>query len=514
MDESIRTPHLPPEILHNIFKLLDGYNRSLLNAALVNKEWFGPATDILWRDPPPPALAAVSYKRRQFYASKILSLYFRTLSEGRFHNQYKNLKFHRLKCIGLDKVRLRKNQKLHLSQYIGPCLESFSYWGGHPCEDALEHLETEGTRLHDLHLVEPLEMQVDAEKLNTFLTKRTSLRNLELGSGWEFSLPTEVLAHILTLNHLERLDIASFLRPQMVQEVFAAPNQFENLRILHIRLHSESIGLLAAAAISVRTLFLEAYDSEHDVFQALEPMKNLRHLEVEFHNLLGGIDFSEESAKSLGTLRGLEILLIRTWTKGKAYYNNIEAPWMTDEHFADLMSNLPKLKSLAFQVESSITLKAITNLSQTHPEMYCCDVYGVFDLDDWAGNGPPLFPELRRFAIDAPNLRGRTRYVVSMCALRMYADRFTGPRASLSQPKWTVLSTLSCDSFQCWNSCASTTTNGMCWPTQHSKDLLLVWVVTSTSQKQLRSVRGAGWKRTVNAWWYVAYKRFSFSSGR
>lgn len=412
MEESIRTPHLPPEILHNILKLLDGYNKSLLNAALVSKEWFEPATDILWRDPPPAALATVPYKRRQFYASKVLSLYFRSVNESKYHNQYKNLKFHRLKCLGLDKVRLRKNQKLHLSQYIGPCLESFSYWGGHPCEDALEHLQTEGSRLHDLHLMEPLEMQVDAEKLKTFLTRRASLRNLELGSGWEFSLPTEVLAHILTLDHLERLDIASFLRPKMVQEVFAAPNCFKNLRILHIRLHSESVGLLAAAAVSVHTLFLEAHDSEHDVFQALEPMKNLRHLEVEFHNLLRGIDFSEESAESLGTLQGLEILLIRTWTKGKAYYNNIEAMWMTDEHFADLMSNLPKLKSLAFQIESSITLKAITALSQTHPEMYCCDVYGVFDLDDWAGTGPPIFPEMRRFAIDAPNLRGRTRYVV------------------------------------------------------------------------------------------------------
>lgn len=413
MEECIRTPHLPPEILHNILKLLDGYNKSLLNAALVSKEWFEPATDILWRDPPPEALATVPYKRRQFYASKILSLYFRSVNESKYHNQYKNLKFHRLKCIGLDKVRLRKNQKLHLSQYIGPCLESFSYWGGHPCEDALECLETEGTRLHDLHLMEPLELQVDAEKLKIFLTKRTSLRNLELGSGWQFSLPTKVLAHILTLDHLERLDIAHFLTGNTVQEVFASPNAFINLRILHIRLYSKSVGLLAVAATSVHTLFLEVYDSEHDAFQALEPMKNLRHLEVEFHNLLRGIDFSEESAESLGTLQGLEILLIRTWTKGKAYYNNIEALWMADEHFADLMSNLPKLKSLVFQVESSITLESITSLSQTHPEMYCCDVYGVLDLDDWAEPGQPIFPELRRFAMDAPNLRGRTRYELS-----------------------------------------------------------------------------------------------------
>lgn len=411
MENEVRTPHLPPEILYSILRLLEGHHKSLLSAALVNKEWFEPATDVLWRDPSPAALAKVPYKRRQFYASKISELYFRNIDESKYHNQYKNLQFPRLKCIGLDEVRLRKNQKLHLRQYLGPCLESFSYWGGHPCEDALDCLETECPRLQDLHLMEPLEMRVDAEKFKKFLTNRTSLRNLEFGSGWEYSLPTEVLAHILTLDHIERLDIASFLRPSMAREVFAAPNGFKNLRILHIRLHSESVGLLAAAALTVNTLFLEALDSENDVLQALEPMnKNLRHLEIEYHNIRQGVDLSEESIESLGTFQELEILLIRTWTKGRAYYNNIEALWLADEHFIDLMSNLPKLKSLAFQVECSITLKSISSLSQTHPEMYCCDLYGVFDLDDWAGSGPPEFPELRRLAMDAPNLRGRTRY--------------------------------------------------------------------------------------------------------
>jgi hypothetical protein len=409
MDNQIRTPHLPPEILHTILSLLEHCHKSLLSAALVNKEWFEPATDVLWRDPPPPALATVPSKRRQFYASKISELYFRNIDQSKFHNLYKNLKFSRLKCIGLDEIRLRKNQKLHLAQYIGPCLESFSYLGSHPCEDALDRLETDATRLHDLYLSEPLETRVDAGKMKTFLTKRTSLRNLEFGAGWEYSLPTEVLAHILTLNHLERLDLAAFLRPSMVREILATPTEFKNLSILHIRLHSESVRLVAAAAVNVSTLFLEAQDSQHDVLQALEPMKKLRHLEVEYHNIRQGIDMSEESIASLGTFQELEILLIRTWTKGRAYYNNIEALWLADEHFTDLMTNLPKLKSLAFQVECSITLKSITALSQTHPEMYCCDLYGVFDLDDWAESGPPMFPEMRRLAMDAPNLRGRTR---------------------------------------------------------------------------------------------------------
>jgi hypothetical protein len=409
METRIHTPHLPPEILHNILGLLDHCHTSLLSAALVNKEWFGPATDILWRDPPPAALAAVSSKRRQFYASKIFELYYRNIDLSKLHKKYKDLKFSRLKVIGLDEVRLRRSQQLHVSQYIGPCLESFSYAGGHPCEDALEQLETKATRLQDLYLMEPLEKRVDAEKLNRFFTTRTSLRNLEFGGGWEYSLPTEVLARILTLDHLERMDFAAFLRPGMVREVFTASSGFKNLRILHIRLHAESVGLLAAAAVSVHTLFLEAQGSEHDVLHALEPMKNLRHLEVEYHNMREGIELTEEGIAVLGTFQELDILLIRTWTKGRAYYNNIEAPWLTDEHFANLMSNLAKLKSLVFQVECSITLKSITALSKSHPQMYCCDVYGVFDLDDWAGSGPPLFPDLRRFAMDAPNLRGRTR---------------------------------------------------------------------------------------------------------
>ncbi|KAG9592227.1 hypothetical protein KCU60_g10291, partial [Aureobasidium melanogenum] len=422
MEQPISTPHLPPEILLSIFRTLEGHDKTLLSAALVCQEWFEPATDILWRDVPPIALSKVSYKRRQSYANKISELYFRNVDEAKFHAQYKNLKFPRLKCIGLDMVRLRKNQKLHLTQYIGPRLESFSYWGGHPCEDALECLETECPRLHDLHLMEPLELVVDAEKLKKFLTNRTSLRNLEFGRGWEYSLPTEVLTHVLTLEHLERFDLVPFLRPHRAREVFSTPNEFKNIRILHIRLHSESIGLLAAAAASsVDTLFLEAQDSEHDVLHALEPMKKLRHLEVEYHNLARGIELSEDGIKSLGTLPELEVLLIRTWTKGRAYYNNIRAPWLGDEQFAEFISGLPKLQSLAFQVECNITLRSITSLSETHPEMYCCDLYGTFDLDDWAKSGPPIFPELRRLAMDAPNLRGRTR--ASSTSLSVQVDR-------------------------------------------------------------------------------------------
>ncbi|KAH0165603.1 hypothetical protein KCU67_g4661, partial [Aureobasidium melanogenum] len=402
--------------------MLEGHDKTLLSAALVCQEWFEPATDILWRDVPPIALSKVSYKRRQSYANKISELYFRNVDEAKFHAQYKNLKFPRLKCIGLDMVRLRKNQKLHLNQYIGPRLESFSYWGGHPCEDALERLETECPRLHDLHLMEPLELVVDAEKLKKFLTNRTSLQNLEFGRGWEYSLPKEVLTHVLTLEHLERFDLVPFLRPHRAREVFSTPNEFKNIRILHIRLHSESIGLLAAAAAtSVDTLFLESQDSEHDVLQALEPMKKLRHLEIEYHNLSRGIELSEEGIKSLGTLPELEVLLIRTWTKGRAYYHNIRAPWLGDEQFADFMSGLPKLQSLAFQVECNITLKSITSLSETHPEMYCCDLYGTFDLDDWAKSGSPIFPQLRRLAMDAPNLRGRTR--ASSTSLSVQVDR-------------------------------------------------------------------------------------------
>ncbi|KAI4728621.1 hypothetical protein E4T49_03644 [Aureobasidium sp. EXF-10728] len=410
MENNIRTPRLPPEILHSILHLLEGHYRTLLSAALVCKEWFDPATDALWTEPPPFALAAVPTKRRQFYANKVCALYFRDVEQSKFHSQYKNLKFPRLKDIGLDAVHLRKNQKLHLAQYIGPRLESFSYEGGHPCEDALERLETECPRLDDLCLMEPLELVVNAEKFKKFLTNRTSLKNIELGIGWEYSLPTAVLAHVLTLDHLDRLVLVPFLRPRMAREVFAAPNQFKNLRILHIRLHSESVGMLAAAAACVDTLFLEVQDPEHDVLQALKPMKNVRHLEIEYHNLGGGIALSEDCIKSLGSLQELEIFLIRTWTKGRAYFHNIKAPWLGDEQFSDMMSNLPKLKSLAFQVVCNITLRSITSLSKTHPELYCCDLYGIFDLDDWAGSGgPPLFPDLRRLAMDAPNLRGRTR---------------------------------------------------------------------------------------------------------
>ncbi|THX48865.1 hypothetical protein D6D06_08866 [Aureobasidium pullulans] len=411
-ERGLDVPHLPPEILQMIIKCLaDTHDdKTLLRAALVNKEWLDPATDFLWRSPPPGALAALPRPRRQYYAAKITELYFRHIDEGKYHSQYKNLQFTRLTCIGLDQVRLRKNQKLFLSQYIQPRLESFSYWGGHPCEDALERLESDCPRLNDFHAIEPLELIFDAEKLNKFLRNRTSLMNVEFGRGWEYSLPKEVLAQLSELENLQRLDIVPFLKPLMVREVWSDPeNKFKNLRILHIRLPSVSVGVLAACTPLVDTLFLEVKGSEQDVLQALEPMQQLRHLELEFHNYDGGVQLSVEGIKTLGKLPDLEILLIRPWTRTRAYYNNLKASWLGDDEFADMMSSLPKLKSLVFHVECSITLKSITSLGKTHPDMYCCDLHGVFVLDDWSVAPGPVLPNLRRLAMDAPDLRGRTR---------------------------------------------------------------------------------------------------------
>lgn len=397
---------LPPELLLLVMKQVDHGERfsaaqnSLRNAILVNHEWADAASHILWKSPPVTALAAVSPDRRQYYANKISELFFEGAEEGEHHATFKDLSFPRLRTIYVEKVKLKKHEKLYLTQYMQPQLKAFHFFGGGVCENALKTLASSCPALQEIHLDEPVDDSSQDRHLEFFKICK-SLEVISLGHGWSEILTSELFAGLASHERLEKLDIMPLVEDYAIHDSLnMTANPFSNLQSLHMRLESQSIARLASVVTSLSTLFLIIEDPDHDVLASLAPLSNMAHLEITF---LDDIELSPQGFRALENMQGLEVLLLES--RGAL----IEAIWMDDVLFTEFISKLPNLTSLDFKLDCSITTKALTSLARSHPNMDSFDFCGEFDLSDWTRLTQPLFPNLQRFVIERPYIEGRTR---------------------------------------------------------------------------------------------------------
>lgn len=177
-------------------------------------------------------------------------------------------------------------------------------------------------------------------------------------------------------------------------------NPFCNLQNLHSRLESQSVARLASVARSLSVLFLIIEDSEHDALASLAPLSEMIHLELTF---LDDTELSPQGFDALGNMKRLETLLMES--RGAL----LDAMWMDDNLFIGFISKLPKLTSLDLKLDIIITTEALTSLASSHPYMDSLDIFGEFDLSDWARLTQPLFPNLVRFVLERPLFEGRTR---------------------------------------------------------------------------------------------------------
>jgi len=397
---------LPPELLLVVMRQVDHGERysaaqkSLRNAILVNHEWAEAGTDILWKSPTATALAAVSPDRRQYYANKISDLCFEDVEEGVHHATFKDLSFPRLKTVYVERVKLKKHEKLHLTQYMQPQLKTFYFMGGGLCENALTTLASNCPALEELTLDDSIDASNHVRHLK-FLKDCKSLEVICLGYGWSELITSELFAGLVGHERLEKLDIRPLVEDYTIQEALSmTSNPFCNLQNLHLRLESQSVARIALIAPSLAILFLIIEDSEHDALASLEPLSNMIHLELTF---LDDTELSPQGFRALENMEGLETLLIES--RGAL----IDAIWMDDNLFAEFMSNLPNLTNLDFKLASSITTEALTSLAKSHPTMDSLDIFGEFDLSDWARLTQPLFPNLLRLVLERPLFEGRTR---------------------------------------------------------------------------------------------------------
>lgn len=403
--QEIHTPRLPPELLWFIMEQVDcsdsyqAAKRSLFSATLVNHEWAEAGTDILWRNPPAPALAFVSPKRRQYYANKICELYFEGKEGSSHHSTFRDLTFPRLKTVLIDHVKLEEGEELSIKQYMQPQLQNFFYWGGWKSEGALNSLETNCPRLEEISLQEPIDSS-DQDRITLYFKNCKTLQVVDLGDGWDNLIPVGLFTVLADHENIEKIKIRSFLEDSIIRDSLRlASNPFRSLQSLQLNVDSESVTRLVSVAGSIHTLFLTIQDSEYDVLAPIGSMTNLVHLELTY---LTETDLSRQGFRALGNLQKLQVISIEP----KAEL--VTATWLDDADFIDITSKLKKLSNFVFKVECGITLSSLTSLGTTHRRLVACDVFGIFELDEWTQITTPLFPHLARFGVDAPSLRGQT----------------------------------------------------------------------------------------------------------
>ncbi|THW06160.1 hypothetical protein D6D25_08137 [Aureobasidium pullulans] len=393
---------LPPELLLLVMKHVnhgekyEAAQNSLRNAILVNHEWAEAGTHILWQSVPVPILARVSEDRRQYYANKMTELFIENEEESKYHEIFKDLKFPRLKTAYIDRIKLKRGEKVHLTQYMQPRLKNFHFRGGALCENALTTLGSNCPHLEEVSLEEPIDGSGEDRYLQLF-TGCKALELIDLGDGWAGSITPELFAGLAGHEQLVKIEIKSLISDSTI---LGGLRMVSNPSSLHLTLKSVSVARLASAAPSVRTLFLVIEDSEHDALASLALMTSLMHLELTY---LDETELSPEGFHALEKMKNLEVLLLESRVE------SLSAMWLDDASFAQFISKLPKITNFEFKVDSDLTVSALTSLASSHPRIQSFDFFGEYDLSDWTRLSTPLFSCLLRFVIEAPFIEGRTR---------------------------------------------------------------------------------------------------------
>ena len=397
---------LPPELLLLVMKHVnhgekyEAAQNSLRNAILVNHEWAEAGTHILWQSVPVPMLARVSEDRRQYYANKMTELFIENEEESKYHEIFKDLKFPRLKTAYIDRIKLKRGEKVRLTQYMQPRLKNFHFRGGALCENALTTLGSNCPHLEEVSLEEPIDGSSEDRYLQLF-TGCKALELIDLGDGWAGSITPELFAGLAGHEQLVKIEIKPLISDSTILGgLRMVSNPFSNIQSLHLTLESVSVARLASAAPSVRTLFLVIEDSEHDALASLALMRSLVHLELTY---LDETELSPEGFHALEKMKNLEVLLLESRVE------SLSAMWLDDASFAQFISKLPKITNFEFKVDSDLTVSALTSLASSHPRIEGFDFFGEYDLSDWTRLSTPLFPCLLRFVIEAPFIEGRTR---------------------------------------------------------------------------------------------------------
>lgn len=380
------------------------YARLMLPFILVNKAWFDRGTDLLWREPFTPALAAINPEsRRQFYAKKVqsLGLYLFRSDHVDCPATFANMRFPRLRRLEVNNCPTW--MRMDIAPYLSSTITSFTLLG---CDvlarTSLDLVAFCCPKLQDIYLHYAFEGSTDRYFLK-FLEKCKCLRDITLSSNGD-NIPVDVLANILGRRHLELFDARD--KPVSYDSVVAIMQghprlrPFRNLRTLCMNLETRAVPLVLSAAEMLVDLQLNLEDSESDIFGPIGCLLKLENLDLCFLEPKRLLMSELLAITSLRRLQELVInrpsgadLLVVGYLPGTMPFD--------DENFHKWISSYPEMRKMQLGVRPLYDYW----LSETRIIAECCPklreliMEGVHDIGPWKVSPPPLFPNLARLQL-------------------------------------------------------------------------------------------------------------------
>ena len=388
------TSQLPPEILHQIVECLYDDVVSLRSAMRVNKTWAEHAISILWEKPSVSSLAAITADRRQRYARHIRELDFQGDADGVKHAHFRTLDFPRLRRVIIDLFRPCEGQKLWVGQYIQPALEDFTFYGVQPEEDILTHLES-CFRLRRFVLNYPID-GMNATRLLEFFEKRKSVTEIILPALVSDVVNDQLVAYLARRPGLTTLELGRPLTHGDLTTALEDPYSFPDIVTLDLVVESKVVAPLVelVGSRSIRSLVLLIRDNDYGVLPRLGSLVDLRLLEVVFKEER---NVTPEDLLALQGLRHLESFKLYSLV-------DLWSPTLTDQDVTKLWASWKRLKYLEFCVNCDLSVAALIGLGDKCPGLVECDMPESYDLRAWAEIPSSLFPNVKRFVIDAAHM--------------------------------------------------------------------------------------------------------------
>ncbi|KND92439.1 hypothetical protein TOPH_02946 [Tolypocladium ophioglossoides CBS 100239] len=394
-----------PEILIDIFDLLEPHRPTLAAAIRVNRQWFASGTDVLWRGALCEALAKVPGHRRQVYASKITSISFYGEDEVAYHSCFENLQFSRLRKIVLDVHHQRRPgapEWYPIQQYLQPPLEEFAFFGGYLDDLFLEHMLNTCFRLRSIMLHNP-RRSISAEAFCGFITRCTWLTNMEFSYRMEHLISDELVLHLAKRTTLLNLVLGKIISMQILRQISRnVVEPFKALRSLHISITALAVPLLVPLVKHITSLRLEVEDSDDSahILQLISRLADLRFLSLSF---AAHTELSTEDLLSLRALSKLEQLSINADCSGDAAAVTAFNPGFSNSDFDSLCSALHCLRRIDFNVMCNMSAAALKSLQRYHPLLEECSLPLIFDMHALGldKRRRVMFPELRLLDVGA-----------------------------------------------------------------------------------------------------------------
>lgn len=377
-----------PETLLNILNYLENDRGTLYNVLQVNRMWFECGVSVLWKMVKFKRLQGAGKENRPFYASKIHYLLF----EGDVaHEDFKDLEFSNLRIISIDSYR-PKDGNIYLTQYLRPTLERIQIYGTDLNEEFLSTME-KCRRVKEFLLDSPGD-RVTAERFLSFLQNCPSLDNLQFKYGMEKVINDDTVVYLAGKDNLRSLGLGPELTVKALDRALeTVPTPFKHVESLDIKLSSAALRLLLPHLSQVQDLELTIKDNDRSVLVQLSALKALRSLAVSYACIA---DLTSSEILSLNQLKNLETLTL-TGSDEDMEPNHLDCFQFTDDDLDTLLSQLPRLKTLQFGLQTMMTSNALQIVAKYCPLLNTLQLFVPIKLSTILPESPdakPMLPKL------------------------------------------------------------------------------------------------------------------------